>query len=100
MTNDGIAVCRLPSSDRAVIFGKVVIRLRWLGHTARMPQSRLPFRCMFGQLPSVRTEGKPRDSWQSLAYHDQCVLYIQYEWHKPAMDQTGWRPLYYKPCEG
>ena len=61
--------------------------LRWLGHTARMSQDRLPYQCMFGQLSGTQAKGKPRDTWQSTVYRDLSTLHIQYSWFRLAHDR-------------
>ena len=82
-------LCKLPSLEQVVTHR----RLRWLGHTARMSQNRLPYQCMFGQLSGNRAKGKPRDTWQSTVYKDLSTLRIQYNWFRLAHDRTGWRQL-------
>ena len=89
-SNDSVrTLCKLPSLDQVVTHR----RLRWLGHTARMSQDRLPFQCMFGQLSGTKVKGKPRDTWQSIVYKDLSALRIQFNWFRSAQDRTGWRQL-------
>ena len=89
-SNDSVrATCKLSSLDEVITHR----RLRWLGHTARMSHDRLPFQCMFGQLQGVKPRGKPRDSWQTLAYKDLSTLHVQFKWFRLAKDRTGWRQL-------
>ena len=59
--------CHLPS-----ISGEV--RFRWLGHVARMPQDRLPFIVLFGQLPGPGVQGRPRETWKSIEGKDLAEL--------------------------
>ena len=66
---------------------------RWLGHTARMSQDRVPYQCMFGQLSGTQAKGKPRDTWQSIVYKDLSTLHVQYNRFRLAHDRTGWRQL-------
>ena len=89
-SNDSVrTLCKLPSLDQVVTHR----RLRWLGHTARMSQDRLPYQCMFGQLSGTQAKGKPRDTWQSTVYKDLSALHAQYSWFRLAHDRTGWRQL-------
>ena len=78
-------LCKLPSLDQVVAHR----RLRWLGHTARMSQDRLPYQCMFGQLSGTQAQGKPRDTWQSTVYKDLSTLHVQYSWFRLAHGRTG-----------
>ena len=68
-------------------------RLRWLGHTARMLQDRMPFQCMFRQSPGTKARGKPRDIWQTTVYKDPTSIHVQYKWVTIAQDQTISRQL-------
>ena len=62
--------CHLPSISGEVRFR----RLRWLGHVARMPQDRLPFIVLFGQLPGPGVQGRPRETWKSIVGKDLAEL--------------------------
>ena len=44
-------------------------RLRWLGHTFRMPHDRVPKKLLFGQVNGSRPSGRPR-----LSYNDVAVI--------------------------
>ena len=85
-SNDSIrALCKLPSLVQVITHRT----LRWLGHTARMAQDRLPFQCIFGQSPGTRARGKPANSWQTTVYKDLISLHAQFKWFRIAQDQTG-----------
>jgi len=74
--------------------GSQLIRhhLEWLGHVARMTDSRLPWVCLFGWLPPFhglnrRWRDALKSDLLSLGISDGC-------WYDKARDRKQWRKLY------
>ena len=45
-------------------------RLRWLGHSFRMPNDRLPKKLLFGEVKGLCPPGRPKSSVIDVALHD------------------------------
>ena len=65
-------------------------QLEWLGHIARMPESRLPKRILFARLPHPHPACGPRLRWKDLMarYLETCGCR---EWYRAAEDRRRWR---------
>jgi len=70
-------------------------RLEWLGHLARMPDSRLPKSILFGWLSEPRPRCGPRRRWRYVVSQDLAQIGIgETEWHdKTRSSRDGWRAL-------
>ena len=66
-------------------------RLRWLGHTFRMPNDRLPEKLLFGQVKGTRTSGRPRLIYNDVASSDCHECRISYRPYKDAQNRLLWR---------
>ena len=83
--------------DTATVTQKVAARrLEWLGHLARMPEHRLPQKCLFGWLPQPRPRGGPRKRWRDVIKADlQEIKVPEAQWYKLARaSRQGWRTTY------
>ena len=79
--------------DPATVSEKVTARhLEWLGHLARMPESRTPKRCLFGWLPQPRPRGGPRRKWRDVIRADlQEIRVPEDDWYELAIrSRRGW----------
>ena len=80
--------------DPATVSEKVTARrLEWLGHLARMPESRTPKRCLFGWLPQPRPRGGPRRRWRDVIRADlQEIRVPEDDWYDLAVrSRRRWR---------
>ena len=84
--NDILNRCNT-SSVESQLQGK---RLRWLGHTFRMPNDRLPKKLLFGQVKGTRPSGRPRLSYNDVASSDchECRITRPY---KDAQNRLLWQ---------
>ena len=64
-----------------------------MGHVARMPEDRLPYKVLFGQLPGPGVRGRPRDSWKSIVLKDLTELNITSSWFGSTADRIAWRQV-------
>lgn len=88
--------------DTASITQKVAARrLEWLGHLARMPEHRLPQKCLFGWLPQPRPRGGPKKRWKDAIKSDlQEIKVPETQWYKLARtSRQGWRATYMSALE-
>ena len=71
-------------------------RLEWLGHLARMPDNRIPKRCLFGWLPQARPRGGPRKRWRDVIRADLRTTKVsEDDWYELATtSRQEWRALY------
>ena len=65
-------------------------RLRWLGHIARMDDSRLPKQVLFGELPSKRPRHGPKKPFWDVVAADLVDRGIAQQWYELAQDLIGW----------
>ncbi len=65
-------------------------RLRWLGHLFRMPNDRLPKKLLFGEVKGLRPPGRPRSSFNDVAFRDCQICRIGRP-YRDAQDRLLWR---------
>ncbi len=65
-------------------------RLRWLGHTFRVPSDRLPKKLLFGQVKGLRPPGRPRSSFNGVALQDCQTRGINGP-YRDAQDRLRWK---------
>ena len=64
-------------------------RCRWLGHLARMDNSRLPKQLLFGELIKTRSRHGPKRRWRDLVVMDIKTFGIG-DWYEIAQDRQQW----------
>ena len=66
-------------------------RLRWLGHVARMSDSRHPKRLLFGWFPQKRPAHGVKLRWRDKVRQDlkKCGI-DETSWYAKAQDRAGW----------
>ena len=70
----------------------VAKRLRWLGHIARMDNSRLPKRLLFGWLPQKRPAHGTKMRWRDRVRKDMKQFGLdERSWFQMAQDRDQWR---------
>ena len=73
------------------------LRLTWLGHIARMADSRLPKRLLFGQRDAPRPVGPPRPTLRRLLDADVKKLCenrgYRYTWLQESQERALWRAM-------
>ena len=75
--------------DIAIVLQKY--RLRWLGHVARMEDSRLPKSLLFGELPHTRPPHGPKKRWRDIIVSDLASIGLTYStWYEAAQDRKLW----------
>ena len=69
------------------------IRLRWLGHVARMGAERLPYKLLFGKLRGKRRSGGRKKRWKDVVVQqDFPFLGLTNDtWYELAMNREAWR---------
>ena len=65
-------------------------RLRWLGHVARMDDSRMPKCILFGELDKTQPRHGPRKRWRDNVGSDMKDRQIA-DWYDLAQDRREWR---------
>ena len=65
-------------------------RLRWLGHTVRMPNDRLPKKLVRGQVKGLHPQGCPRSTFNDVAMCDRQLHRITKP-YKDAQNRLLWR---------
>ena len=63
---------------------KMKRRLEWLGHTARMPDHRLPKSMLFGWLPQPRPRCGPRKRWRDVVRKILKDIGMENKWYGEA----------------
>ena len=66
-------------------------RLRWLGHVARLENTRMPKRLMHSRIPSRAGKGRPQKCWTDYVREDLDVLRLLHNWSRAAQDRDSWR---------
>jgi hypothetical protein len=67
-------------------------RIKWLGHTQRMDQTRPARRILDWKPMGTRPVGRPRQRWRKDVLEDLKKLKIK-NWKKTAKDRKTWRDL-------
>ena len=65
--------------------------LEWLGHLARMSDTRLPKCVFFGWLPQPRPRCGPRKRWKDVIKKDLVNIVSEDNWYETARSRTVWR---------
>ena len=65
-------------------------RLRWLGHTCRIAESRMPKRIIFGRLLAKRPFYGVKLCWKNKIHRDLKKLNMQTDWYETAQDKEAW----------
>ncbi|BDA48371.1 Protein FAM91A1 [Coccomyxa sp. Obi] len=66
-------------------------RLRYLGHVARMGDTRLPLQFMFGTISGTGTRGRPMKSWNDYVRDDLEAIGLPYNWRRKCKNRDEWR---------
>jgi hypothetical protein len=66
-------------------------RMRWLGHSLRMPDERLPKQLLWAQRPGTRPAGKPPLRWrEDTASADVRSMGMASSWQRVAKSRAAW----------
>ena len=68
-------------------------RLRWLGHTVRMGDERLPKMMMFSTLEGAGKRGRPIKSWNDYVRKDLESLGLALTWWRKCQDRPSWKAV-------
>ena len=71
-------------------------RMQWLGHLARMSNTRMPKQILFGRLKKVRPFHGVKMRWKGRVKKDMRSLKIYNHWFDRAQDRKGWHDLYHR----
>ncbi|BDA47039.1 probable craniofacial development protein 2 at N-terminal half [Coccomyxa sp. Obi] len=66
-------------------------RLRYLGHVARMGDTRLPLQFMFGTISGTGTRGRPMKGWNDYVRDDLEAIGLPYNWRRKCKNRDEWR---------
>ncbi len=66
-------------------------RLRWLGHVARMSDTRLPLQLMFSTMSGTGSRGRPLKSWNDYIREDLEAIGMPYNWWRKCKNRDEWR---------
>ncbi len=81
------ATCNIPPILSLIRFR----RLRWLGHTGRMDDSRLPLQLLFSSMPGTGAWGRPLKRWNDYVRDDLEIVGEPYNWWRKCKDRGLWR---------
>ena len=86
--------CKLPAISTLIRQN----RLRWLGHVARMADSRLPKKAMCSRPDATRPKHGVRKTWSQVVEKDFDDLHLGGgRWLKKAKNRAIWRKLIHEP---
>ena len=69
-------------------------RMQWLGHLARMDNSRMPKRILFGRLRKPRPSHGVKLRWKDRVKKDMSSMKIYTRWYEGAQDRKRWYKKY------
>ena len=94
VSNSGLRKkCRLPKIETLLR----TRRLRWLGHVARMPETRLPRKALFSIPCSTRPKGGPILTWGQVIQQDLRIVCETETWMQTSQNRKQWRRLTIQP---
>lgn len=64
-----------------------------VGSRSRMPEDRLPFIVLFGQISGPGIRGRLRDTWKSIVQKDLTELNMSSNWFSSTADRLAWRQV-------
>jgi len=68
-------------------------RLRWLGHVARMDESRVPKKLLFCGVSGRRSRGRPKKRWTDVVKNDLKRTGQTLKWFRSCQDRAFWRSV-------
>ena len=69
----------------------ILRRMRWLGHMARMADTRLPKQALFGRLQKARPFHGTKLRWRDrVRRKDMALLVLRDRWYEMAQERDEW----------